>query len=129
MVSEAPGQAEEREPVPHGVPTHLFCTGNQGAWHLQVKQHFRLGKEEPPGGGSVRDEQGLSRVFIKSFWRQPDLGGERPEVRQAADLDQRPILRRAWLDGDWEVYIGQAFQITHRHILKDAAPPPTSRST
>jgi hypothetical protein len=35
-----------------------------------------------------------------------------------------PILRRAWLDGDWEVYIGQAFQITQRHILKDANPPP-----
>lgn len=111
---------------PHGVPTHFFCTDNPGGpGHLQVKEHFRLGEGGAPSGVPWLDEQGLSRVFIKSFLADNRILVENDPkyVKQLTGIKD-PILRRAWLDGDWEVYIGQAFQITHRHILKDCTPPP-----
>lgn len=113
---------------PHGVPTALFCTGNPGGpGHLQVKEHFRLGTGGQPNGIPWPDDQGLTRVFIQSFLKDNRILVENDPkyVRQLMGI-QDPVLRKAWLDGDWDVYIGQAFNITHRHILPAAecAPPP-----
>ena len=111
---------------PHGVPTHLFCTGNPGGpGHLQVKEHFRLGTGGVKSGVAWLDEQDISRVFIQSFLRDNRILVEADPkyVRQLMGIKD-PILRKAWLDGDWDVYIGQAFNITPRHILSDCMPPP-----
>lgn len=112
---------------PHGIPTAIFCTGNPGGpGHLQVKEHFRLGTGGVPSGKSWLDEQGLRKVYIQSFLADNRILVENDPkyVLQLTGIKD-PVLRKAWLDGDWDVYIGQAFNITHRHILtpKDAAPP------
>ncbi|MEJ5360149.1 MAG: LAGLIDADG family homing endonuclease [Desulfobacterales bacterium] len=114
---------------PAGVPTHIFCTGNPGGpGHAQVKSYFRLGREGLPPGTVFRDEAGLSRVFIQSFLSDNRVLVEN-DPKYAARLAsiQDPALRRAWLEGDWDVFIGQAFQLTSRHIIRDGelpAPPP-----
>jgi hypothetical protein len=107
---------------PHGIPTHLFCTGNPGGpGHAQVKNYFRLGSVDSgglPPGTVFRDEVGISRVFIQGFLRDNQiLVRNDPKYVSRLMSIQDPALRKAWLDGDWDVYIGQAFSITPRHII------------
>ena len=111
---------------PHGIPTALFCTGNPGGpGHLQVKEHFRLGTGGQPANVSWQDEQGLTKVFIQSFLKDNRVLVENDPkyVKQLMGIKD-PILRKAWLAGDWDVYIGQAFNITERHKVADCPPPP-----
>ena len=61
--------------------------------------------------GRAGFEPGLHQVLSG---RQPDLGGERPEVRQAADRDQRP-------DSTARV-VGWGLGGLHRPSLSDHAP-------
>lgn len=111
---------------PHGIPTHIFCTGNPGGpGHLQVKDYFRLGSNGLPSGKVWNTKQKLSRVYIQSFLKDNQiLCKNDPKYVNRLTSISDPVLRRAWLDGNWDVYIGQAFSITSRHIVKPAGPPP-----
>jgi hypothetical protein len=105
---------------PHGVPTHLFATGNPGGpGHMAVKDYFRLGQGGVKPGRTWLDSQGSSRVFIPSFLADNRIlcAADPKYVRRLMGISD-PVLRKAWLDGDWEVYIGQAFRITARHVIK-----------
>lgn len=104
---------------PHGVPTHLFLTGNPGGpGHMACKDYFRLGTGGQPPGKPWLDDQQSSRVFIPSFLADNRILCEADPkyVRRLQGISD-PVLRKAWLDGDWDVYLGQAFRITNRHII------------
>jgi hypothetical protein len=105
---------------PHGVPTRILCTGNPGGpGHVQVKSYFKLGRDGLVPMTVWTDATGTSRVFIQSKLDDNRVLVEN-DPKYAARLRsiQDPILRRAWLDGDWDVYIGQAFNISARHVVK-----------
>ena len=111
---------------PHGIPTHIFSTGNPGGpGHVQVKSYFRLGKDGLPPGTVWCDNAGMSRVFIQGFLRDNQIlvkGDPKYAARLRGISD--PAIRKAWLDGDWDVYIGQAFNLTPRHVIKPIPVPP-----
>jgi hypothetical protein len=111
---------------PEGVPTHIFCTGNPGGpGHLGVKSYFRLGSDGLPPGTVFRDRIGLSRVYIASFLKDNQILVQNdPKYCQKLMAIEDPILRAAWLDGSWDVYIGQAFNLTMRHIIEPVPVPP-----
>ena len=120
---------------PHGVPKGIFCTGNPGgAGHNQVKEYFKLGKHHgiPPNtvqryqikmlDGTVREE---TRIFIQSFLSDNRYLVENdPEYVASLSAIQDPQLRKAWLEGDWDVFIGQAFNFTEDYHIIPACDPP-----
>ena len=106
---------------PYGVPCRMFGTGNPGGpGHNQVKQFFKLGvtfgvKPETV----ITDETGQTRIFIPSFLDDNKILCEAdPQYVNRLKSIRDPALRSAWLKGDWDVYIGQAFLLTEAHIIK-----------
>lgn len=99
----------------HGVPTGFVLTGNPGGPGAGA---IKLLFIDPAAPGEVVRELGTSRVFIKSRLddnrilqlRDPDYANQLRSIKD-------PLLRRAWIDGDWDVFIGQAFMFHN-------APPP-----
>lgn len=121
---------------PHGVPCRVFGTGNPGGpGHMAVKDYFRLGTDgvEPetvmkfelgknPRTGKMMTE---TRVFIPSFLGDNKILCENDPNYVAGLMSiSDPDLRRAWIDGDWDVFIGQAFNLTGDHLYKDDKIPP-----
>lgn len=105
----------------HGVPCRMFVTGNPGGpGHNQVKEYFKLGssfgvRPETP----IVDEDGQTRIFIPSFLDDNRiLCDADPMYVNRLKSIKDPALRKAWLEGDWDVYIGQAFLLTDAHIIK-----------
>ena len=110
---------------PYGVPSRMFGTGNPGgAGHNQVKQFFKLGvtfgvKPETV----ITDEDGQTRIFIPSFLDDNKiLCDQDPQYVNRLKSIRDPALRAAWLKGDWDVYIGQAFLLTEAHIIHEPYP-------
>lgn len=113
---------------PHGVPTHMFATGNPGGpGHNDVKEFFRLGsgglKPETLFYKEIGEIDGRelkeSRIFIPSFLRDNKIlwDNDPKYVAQLLSISD-PMLRKAWLEGDWDVFIGQAFGfLRHRHVI------------
>lgn len=111
---------------PYGVPCRMFGTGNPGGpGHIQVKQYFKLGqtfgiKPETP----IKDSTGQTRIFIPSFLKDNKILCEQdPQYVNRLLSISDPALRAAWIDGDWDAYIGQAFLLTTAHII-DPLPVP-----
>lgn len=107
----------------HGVPCHMFGTGNPGgSGHMQVKDFFKLGSAglaECINPYTVFTEIEESRVFIPSFLHENLILWENDPkyVKRLLSISD-PALRRAWLLGDWDVFIGQAFYWSpKRHII------------
>jgi hypothetical protein len=110
---------------PHGVPCHMFATGNPGgAGHMQVKEYFRLGSSGvtpetiiriPLAGGYEE-----TRVFIPSFLDDNKILCQNDPMYVARLKSIKdPALRKAWLDGDWDVFIGQAFSfMPDYHVIE-----------
>ena len=115
---------------PHGVPTHIFCTGNPGGpGHSQVKEFFRLGADWESQGyyadKAWTDEAGQTRVYIKSFLKDNQILCEKdPNYVNVLLLISDPMLRKAWIDGDWDVFIGQAFSFTPQYHVIAPMPVP-----
>lgn len=115
---------------PHGVPCHMFGTGNPGGpGHLQVKDYFKLGTDyaippktilremlEGPGGQQFEE----TRIFIPSFLRDNQILCKNDPKYVARLLSIKdPLLKKAWIDGDWDVFIGQAFGFSREtHVIK-----------
>lgn len=115
-----------------GVQGHIFCTGNPGGpGHGQVKNFFKLGSggNQPKTPFFVETEHnGIiyreSRVYIPSFLTDNKiLCDADPQYVSRLSAISDPVLRKAWLDGDWDVFIGQAFEITERHIVPNQPVP------
>ena len=114
---------------PHGVPCHMFGTGNPGgSGHLQVKEYFQLGtggvkprtiiKETLKGTDGQEFEE--TRIFIPSFLRDNHILYKNDPKYVARLLSIKdPLLKKAWIDGDWDVFIGQAFGFSDRtHVIR-----------
>lgn len=112
---------------PHGVPCHIFCTGNPGgAGHGQVKGFFRLGSGgHPPKKPFIVTTEALngvtydeSRVYIPSFLSDNKIlcDNDPKYVARLMSISD-PVLRKAWIEGNWDVFIGQAFDINEKHIV------------
>ncbi len=112
---------------PHGVPCHLFGTGNPGGpGHSDVKEYFKLGSVSPIKPGQVWMGEGPeSRVFIPSFLDDNRILCEAdPKYVNRLKAIRDPALRRAWILGDWDVFIGQAFPFNYaRHVIKPVPIP------
>jgi len=96
----------------HGVPCKIVVTGNPGgSGHSQVRSRY----VEPDGtrvddGVPYVDAHGTSRVFIRSELSDNRILCENdPEYVKALQSIDDPALRAAWLYGDWDATLDQAF--------------------
>jgi len=72
----------------------------------------------------MTDENGQTRIFIPSYLDDNRILCENdPAYVNRLKSIKDPALRAAWLQGDWDVYIGQAFQLTDAHIIKPIPVP------
>lgn len=92
----------------HGVPTGFLLTGNPGGpGSAQIKLLYI----DPAAPNTVQREEHTSRVFISSRLDDNRVLMERdPGYIDQLLAIKDPLLRRAWVDGDWDVFIGQAFE-------------------
>jgi len=123
---------------PHGVPCQMFLTGNPGGPGAgTIKAMFipRVdGGMSPVNEGEVnyinetlpdgRSYQ-RTRVFIRSKLQDNAyLYRNNPQYISSLMSISDPALRAAWLDGRWDVFVGQAFNFTERHVIKPIWPIP-----
>jgi hypothetical protein len=116
---------------PHGVPCRMFGTGNPGGpGHQAVKEYFQLGTGGVPPetvmyndlGGGLRE----SRIFIPSFLDDNKILCENDPLYVARLKSiSDPALKKAWIDGDWDVFIGQAFSFSAQYHVIEPIPIPT----
>lgn len=104
----------------HGVPCRMFATGNPGGpGHNDVKEYFKLGADGLPPGTPFFDSAGESRIFIKSRLEDNKiLCDSDPKYINRLTSIRDSQLRRAWLEGDWDVFLGQAFLFCDRHVIQ-----------
>jgi len=100
---------------PHGVECRMFLTGNPGgAGHAQVQARFKLGRigleNSILPGQFMRDDSGETMVFIPSSVDDNKvLCANDPKYVNRLKSIRDPMLRRAWLEGDWDVIMGGFF--------------------
>lgn len=113
---------------PHGVPCRMFGTGNPGGpGHNEVKTYFRLGRSGVPPKTVIYGEDGDTRVFIPSFLQDNRILCENDPKYVGRLLSIKdPLLKKAWIDGDWDVFIGQAFGFNEAYHVIDPIPVPNS---
>jgi len=114
---------------PHGVPCHMFLTGNPGGPGASVVKLMFI-DPDPDGTGKVRkveiadpvtDEVTyITQAFIRSTLSDNRILCENdPKYVARLRSIKDPNLRAAWLEGRWDVYIGQAFKFSEdRHVLQ-----------
>jgi len=109
---------------PHGVPCRFFLTGNPGGPGANIIKYMFI-KPDPEGLGKPQiDEEEWSSVFIKSTLDDnPILCENDPGYVKRLKAIKDTALREAWLNGNWDVFIGQAFDFTQRHIIKPIPVP------
>lgn len=114
---------------PHGVPCTVRLTGNPGGiGHAWVKQRYiDVG---PPLTPYVDPDTGFTRMYVPS--RTADnqiLLQADPEYRNRikAATGGNEALRKAWLEGDWNVVAGAFFDCwnTARHVIRPFTIPET----
>lgn len=100
---------------PAGVPCHMFFTGNPGGpGHRAVKAMF-VDPAPPLTPFFVNEE---SHVFIPARLQDNQkLVENDPKYVMRLQAIRDPVLRKAWLDGDWSVYLGQAFTFGQDNII------------
>jgi len=95
---------------------------------MQVKEFFKLGAAGAAEGIKPYDvfkDKGETRVFIPSFLKENKIlcDNDPKYVNRLLSISD-PMLRRAWIDGDWDVFIGQAFFWSqNRHVIPDFPVP------
>jgi len=103
----------------YGVPCHMFLTGNPGgAGAATIKSTFI---DPAPPGTIMRDpDTGETSIFIESSLADnPALALNDPMYVRRLMSIKDPALRAAWLDGNWEIFVGQAFSFTRTdHVIK-----------
>lgn len=100
---------------PHGLECKMFITGNPGgAGHGQIQSRFKLGRigleNGVRPGQFIRDESGTTMVFVPSSVDDNKiLCDHDPQYVNRLKSIKDPMLRRAWLEGDWDVIMGGFF--------------------
>lgn len=107
---------------PHGVPCTMRATGNPGGvGHGWVKSRYIDGRE--PFTPFKDPDTGFSRMFVpsKTADNQILLKAD-PEYRNRikAATGGNDALRKAWLEGDWNVVAGAFFDCwsNSRHVVR-----------
>lgn len=106
---------------PHGVPCTVRLTGNPGGiGHAWVKQRYI--DVAPPYTPYKDPDTGFTRMFIPSKTADNQILLESdPQYRNRikAATGGNEALRKAWLEGDWNVVAGAFFDCwnTARHVV------------
>jgi len=112
-----------------GLAPRILLTANPGgAGHGWLKARFGCGKgsgHEP--GRAFRGEDGELRMYIPATVEDnPTL--LKTDPRYVAYLNALPEpLRSAWRNGDWDVYMGQAFSWSGENIITPQPVPEDAR--
>lgn len=109
------------------VPKIIRCTANPlGPGHLWVKRYFV--DPEPPLTPIV-DATGSRRVFIPAtIYDNKNLVDADPDYLRRLESIADESLRRAWLNGDWDVVAGSFFGdvwSSARNVIKPFNIPPS----
>lgn len=105
----------------HGVPCRMALTGNPGGiGHVWMRGRIFMTAPYTPYDDP---ETGLSRIFIPSKLNDNrDLRVNDPGYikRLLAATQGNDALRRAWLEGDWDVLAGAFFNnfSRERHVIR-----------
>jgi len=93
---------------PHGIKSQIVYTGNPGGYnHTAVKKYFI--DPWPAGSRIIENEFGMTRCFFQSTVKDnPALAKDKTYIRQLERISD-PVLRKAWLEGDWTVTLGSMF--------------------
>ncbi len=111
----------------HGVPCTVRLTGNPGGvGHIWVKSRYI--DVCPPLHPYTDPETGFTRMFVPSKLSDNQiLVKSDPNYRSRilAATGGNEALRKAWLDGDWDVVAGAFFDCwsRHKHIIKPFTVP------
>lgn len=96
---------------PYGVPCAVRSTGNPGGiGHVAVKaRYIDVGAERVP---YTDPTTGFMRMFVRSLYSsnlalQADVGYRN---RILAATEGNEALRKAWLEGDWDIVAGAFFE-------------------
>jgi hypothetical protein len=111
-----------RSPV-RGAAGAMFITANPGGpGHSWLKSTFI----DPASPYVVhRDAAGLTHVFIPAYLSDnPILDDNDPRYRAMLESITDPVLRRAWIEGDWTAFSGQAFDFSEIYHVVDSEPVP-----
>lgn len=101
---------------PHGVPCHLFMTGNPGGPGANSVKMLYI-KKAPP---NTPFKNGLTTaIFIPSSLADNKILCDKdPSYVNRLQSIKDPALRAAWLLGDWDAFIGQAFDFSRDyHVI------------
>ena len=106
-----------------GVPCQMFLSGNPGGpGHVAIKTLFIL--PNPKGMEVFYDTSGDSCVFIPSGLKDNRiLCDNDPKYVNRLRSIRDPVLRAAWLNGDWDAFIGQAFNFSTTYHMIDPVLP------
>jgi len=109
-----------------GVPTQMFLTANPGGpGHSQVKSRFMPKGVKP--GQVITDDTGNTCVFIPSNVEDNKiLCDNDPDYVNSLRSIKDPALRKAWLEGDWDVVLGGFFGDVWNpftHVVPQFRPP------
>ncbi len=95
---------------PHGIKCTMFLTGNPGGpGHNYIKSKFI--SPAPEGGVPIKEHENAdTKIFIPSNVEDNRILVENdPAYKQKLESIEDPELRRAWLQGDWDVILGGFF--------------------
>ena len=103
---------------PHGVPGHIFLTGNPGGPGAGALKLLYIDPVPPGVVNTVIDVDPLTgeefkttRVYLHSTLDDNQILVQNdPSYKRRLYSIQDPNLRAAWVEGRWDIYIGQAFQ-------------------
>ncbi len=107
-----------------GMTRSIFLTANPGgSGHMALRDLFIQGHEPYQ---VWRDGQGETYCYIPSkIYDNAILMDRAPEQVAMLESIRDPALRRAWLEGDWDIFLGQAFPWDKGlHILQAPLPVP-----
>lgn len=110
---------------PHGVPCRFFLTGNPGGPGANIIKYMFI-KPDPQGLGKPQiDEEGWSSVFIKSTIDDNQILCQNdPGYVKRLKAIKNKALREAWLDGNWDTFVNQAFDFNvERHVIEPIPVP------
>jgi hypothetical protein len=110
---------------PHGIQCQLFLTGNPGGpGHTAVKTRYI---DPAPAKTIITDEAGATRVFIPSSVSDNKiLCRNDPQYVRRLQAISDPLLRKAWLEGNWDVVMGGFYDDVwsrDKHVLPFFRPP------
>lgn len=116
----------------HGAPTRARSSGNPGCpgqgW---VKHRFMPNGVKPGTVIKVKMPDGAfkTRAFIKASVYDNKILLQKDPGYLTWLQSLPPALRKAWLEGDWETFIGQVFNFMPRyHVVKDGPWPPPANA-